>query len=86
MASNSSRTLNSVEMSCWDVASSRGHGPELETSVSWPFLLSDLTMKMTSYSHEASHISYVHTHTRLQNEMIYILVKNKINKTNSQET
>ena len=42
-------------------------------------LLSDLTMKTNSYSRQTSHIS---TCTCLQNKLIYIPVKNKINKTN----
>ena len=42
-------------------------------------LLSDLTMKMTSYSRQTyHHISYVH--------IIHIPVKNKIKKTNSRKT
>ena len=52
-------------------------------------LLSDLTMKTTSYSRQTSrHISYEHTYThiRLQNKIIYIPVKNKFNKTNTRET
>ena len=50
-------------------------------------LLSDQTIKMTSYSRQTSpHIYYVlYTHTRLQNIIIYIPVKNKTNETNTRE-
>ena len=68
VVSNSIRILNGVEISCWDTPSSRGHWHKsmLESSASWPYasicfyLISDLTMKTTSYSCQTyPHISYV---------------------------
>ena len=50
-------------------------------------LLSDPTMKTTSYSRQTyHHILCTYTHTRLQNKIIYIPAKNKIMKTNPRKT
>ena len=65
--SNSIKILNGIYMSSRDTASTHNHGhkPELESSASWPcvdhfvYLLTDLTMKTTSYSCQTSHILYV---------------------------
>ena len=66
---------------------SRQHCAGATAHMHWSFcLLSDLTMK-TSFNSRLTYLMYsLCTHTRLQNKIIYIPVKNKITKTNLHET
>ena len=80
VGSNSLKILNGVKMSYCDVASflcwRHWHHGHMHRSYC---LLSDLTMKTTFYRRQTyPHISYVHTHIRLQNKIIYIPLENKI--------
>jgi len=57
-------------------------------SVLGDHLLSDVTMKTTTYNRRTiPHVSYIHIHTLgLQNQITNITKTNKIHKTNSPET
>ena len=84
VASNSIRILNGVEMSCWDAASST-HKSVPESAALWPYASIFLFNFCPNHENNflqppklSSHILYTHTHTRLQNKIIYIPVKNKI--------
>ena len=67
--------------------SSRGHGHKSvpESTASWPYALIFLFIFLQP-PNLSSHILCSYTHTRLQNTIIYIPVKNKIKKTNSRKT
>ena len=53
----------------------------MNTSTFGDLLLSDQTMKTTTNSRQiSSHILYTYTHTRLQNEITYIIETNKFTK------
>ena len=92
VASNSIRILSSVETSCRDAPSSRGQvhagvigivAIRIDLFVYfWPSHVNNF-LQQPNFS---SHILCTYAHTRLQNKIIYIPVKNKIKKTNMLKT